>query len=113
MRSQPAPQLRIIYDRDDENAPHARIRPNIRRHRINISIIYDRVTGESAPTMRFLYIVFVLCVAALLFTALAAARHIRRHEQKRKASAEETPAPTDEVTSNSEILVPAGKTQGH
>lgn len=62
--------------------------------------------------MRVLYVIFVLCVAALLFTALAAARHIRRHEQKRKTSAEEAVGPTTEIISDSEALVPAGKTQG-
>jgi hypothetical protein len=32
--------------------------------------------------MRILYVIFVLCVAALLWAAIAAARHIRRHEGK-------------------------------
>ncbi len=34
--------------------------------------------------MRILYLIFVLCVGALLFTALAAARRIRRQEDKTK-----------------------------
>jgi hypothetical protein len=62
--------------------------------------------------MRVLLVIFVLCVAALLFTALAAARHIRRHEEKRKASLEEKPSPTGEISSNSEVLVPAAKAPG-
>ncbi len=32
--------------------------------------------------MRVLYVIFVLCVGALLWAAVAAARHIRRHESK-------------------------------
>jgi len=64
--------------------------------------------------MRILYVIFVLCVAALLFTALAAARHIRRHEEARKASLREELATTDELSMNSEVevLVPAGKAHG-
>jgi predicted Ser/Thr protein kinase len=69
---------------------------------------------ENQPTtMRVLYVIFVLCVAALLFTALAAARHIRRHEQKRKSLAEEAAVATAEAAPDSEVLVSAGKTQGH
>ncbi len=30
--------------------------------------------------MRILYVIFVLCVGALVWAAVAAARHIRRHE---------------------------------
>jgi hypothetical protein len=62
--------------------------------------------------MRILFVIFVLCVAALLFTALAAARHIRRHEEKRKASPEDKLAPASELSTNSEVLIPAGKAQG-
>jgi hypothetical protein len=74
--------------------------------------------GESAATMRVLYVIFVLCVTALLFTALAAARHIRRHEKRRKPpanekTASEKPALRGEMSSNSEILVPAGKARGN
>jgi len=61
--------------------------------------------------MRVLYVIFVLCVAALLFTALAAARHIRRHEEKRKASPEDKLALEGETSTNSEVLVAAGKAQ--
>jgi hypothetical protein len=64
------------------------------------------------PAMRVLFVIFVLCVAALLFTALAAARHIRRHEEKRKASTEDQPVSASEISTNSEILVPAGKAPG-
>jgi hypothetical protein len=32
--------------------------------------------------MRIFYVIFVLCVGALVWAALAAARHIRRHEGK-------------------------------
>jgi cytoskeletal protein RodZ len=32
--------------------------------------------------MRILYVIFVMCVGALVWAALAAARHIRRHEGK-------------------------------
>jgi hypothetical protein len=64
--------------------------------------------------MRILYVIFVLCVSALLFTALAAARHIRRHEEKRRASLEEKPSSPGELelSSNSEILTSAGKALG-
>jgi hypothetical protein len=62
--------------------------------------------------MRILYVIFVLCVGALLCTALAAARHIRRHEEKRKASMEELPSSAGELSSNREVLVSAGKTRG-
>jgi hypothetical protein len=48
--------------------------------------------------MRILYVIFVLCVGALLFTALAAARHIRRQEDKRKASLDERPASAGELS---------------
>jgi hypothetical protein len=73
--------------------------------------------------MRILYLIFVLCVVALLFTALAAARHIRRHEEKRKSALEEktdeksdasvamtsaAEAPQIEVP-KTEVLVAAGK----
>jgi hypothetical protein len=64
------------------------------------------------PAMRILFVIFVVCVVALLFTALAAARHIRRHEEKRKTSLEEKPALSDEEPANSEVLVPAGKAPG-
>jgi hypothetical protein len=63
-------------------------------------------------TMRILYVIFVLCVAALLFTALAAARHIRRHEERRKAPKDGKFASTSEISTNSEVLVPAGKAPG-
>jgi hypothetical protein len=63
--------------------------------------------------MRILYVIFVLCVAALLFTAMAAARHIRRHEEKRKTSPEDKLAPAGEISTNSEVLVPAGKARGN
>ncbi len=62
--------------------------------------------------MRILFVIFVLCVGALLFTALAAARHIWRHEEKRKTSQEEKPVLPDEESANSEVLVPAGKAPG-
>ncbi len=62
--------------------------------------------------MRILYVIFVLCVGALLFTALAAARHIRRQEDKRKVSPDERPASAGELSSTTEVLVPAGKAPG-
>jgi hypothetical protein len=34
--------------------------------------------------MRVLYVVFVLSIAALIWTAIAVARHIRRHEAGRE-----------------------------
>lgn len=34
--------------------------------------------------MRVLYVVFVLSIIALIFTAIAVARHIRRHEAQRE-----------------------------
>jgi len=57
--------------------------------------------------MRILYGIFVLCVGALLFTALAAARHIRRHEDQRKAALEDKTDSTPERTSAVEVLEPA------
>jgi hypothetical protein len=63
------------------------------------------------PAMRVLYVIFVLCVAALLFTALAAARHIIQHEKLRNSTLH--PPPADETAAkSSEILVSAGKTPG-
>jgi hypothetical protein len=38
--------------------------------------------------MRVLYVVFVLSIIALIWTAVAVARHIRRHESEHKASGE-------------------------
>jgi hypothetical protein len=78
--------------------------PETRFHR---AIIYDRRTGELIAAVRVLYVIFVLCVAALLFTALAAARHIRRHETARKAAIDELPA-----SSEVDVLAPVGKAPG-
>jgi hypothetical protein len=41
--------------------------------------------------MRVLYVVFVLSIFALIWTAVAVARHIRRHEADRKAVGEQQP----------------------
>jgi hypothetical protein len=41
--------------------------------------------------MRVLYVVFVLSIIALIWTAVAVARHIRRHEAGRKAMDEQQP----------------------
>jgi hypothetical protein len=68
---------------------------------------------KKQPAVRILYVIFVLCVAALLFTALAAARHIRRHEEKRKASPEDKLASGAEASTSSEVLAHAGKTPGN
>ncbi|MGC1297507.1 MAG: hypothetical protein WA869_20945 [Alloacidobacterium sp.] len=38
--------------------------------------------------MRVLYVVFVLSIIALIFTAVAVARHIRRHEAAREKHVE-------------------------
>jgi hypothetical protein len=59
--------------------------------------------------MRILYLIFVLCVGALVWVAFAAARHIRRHEVKARAASEEKHR-TDEVAAEKEILVPADET---
>lgn len=67
---------------------------------------------NQAPAMRILYVIFVLCVAALFFTALAAARHIRQHEEKRKTSPEEQPAATGEISTSSAVMLPVGKAPG-
>jgi hypothetical protein len=49
--------------------------------------------------MRILYVIFVLCVGALVWAALAAARHIRRHE----STTERQPAaPTQEKAARAE-----------
>jgi hypothetical protein len=65
--------------------------------------------------MRVLYGIFVLSVGALVWAAVAAARHIRRHETQTTASQEKHPqveGPLDEE------VVPAqtpysNKRQGH
>ncbi len=72
------------------------------------SIGYDRVTGDPARRMRILYVIFVLCVGALLWTAFAAARHIRRHEAKAPPS-EEKPPFAAEQRRELEVLVPSDK----
>ena len=41
--------------------------------------------------MRVLYVVFVMSIVALIWTAVAVARHIRRHEVERKAGGERHP----------------------
>lgn len=38
--------------------------------------------------MRFLYVVFVMSIIALIWTAVAVARHIRRHEAEQKGGGE-------------------------
>jgi hypothetical protein len=40
--------------------------------------------------MRVLFAVFVLCMIALIWTAVAVARHIRRHETQAKPHTETT-----------------------
>jgi hypothetical protein len=42
--------------------------------------------------MRILYVIFVLCVGALVWAAWAAARHIRRHESKTERQGSPAPA---------------------
>lgn len=59
--------------------------------------------------MHTLYIIFVLCVGALLVTVLAAARHIRRHEEGRKALLAGKPDRASEASREPEALVSAGK----
>jgi hypothetical protein len=60
--------------------------------------------GSAQPSMRILYVIFVLCVGALVWAALAAARHIRRHESKTERPGK--PAPP---TPPSPALEAAGK----
>jgi hypothetical protein len=40
--------------------------------------------------MRVLFFVLVLCLCALLWTAVSAARHIRRHETKKASEKDRT-----------------------
>jgi len=53
--------------------------------------------------MRVLYLIFVLCVGALLWAAFAAARYIRRHESNKPErlvepiQLAETPRPAEEA----------------
>jgi hypothetical protein len=56
--------------------------------------------------MRILYLIFVLCVAALVGVAFAAARHIRRHEAKVGSVPDGQPS-VGELTEDD--LVPADK----
>jgi hypothetical protein len=58
--------------------------------------------------MRILYLIFVLCVGALLWVAFAAARHIRRHEAETGAASEEKHR-YDKLSAEKEVLVPADK----
>jgi hypothetical protein len=50
--------------------------------------------------MRFLYLIFVLSVAALIWVAIAVTRHIRRHVSQSKSEAEAA-AILDEITNES------------
>ena len=56
--------------------------------------------------MRILYLIFVLCVGALVGVAFAAARHIRRHEAKVGSVPDGQPS-VGELTEDE--LVPADK----
>jgi hypothetical protein len=59
--------------------------------------------------MRILYVIFVLCVGALLWAAFAAARHIRTH----KGTVGVTPEgkdPLDELPEEIAVRAPAEKT---
>ncbi|HTZ90001.1 MAG TPA: hypothetical protein VMA71_06665 [Alloacidobacterium sp.] len=47
--------------------------------------------------MRVLYVVFVLSILALIWTAVAVARHVRRHEAGRKAAGETNPEILEEA----------------
>ncbi len=74
-------------------------------------MIYYRLTGEfSGPLMRVLYLIFVLCVGALVWAAVAVARHIRRHD----GDAPKIPVkPVRELLADDrKILVGANKTHG-
>lgn len=53
--------------------------------------------------MRVLYVVFVLSIIALIWTAVAVARHIRRHEAQREQHTEilEEPEPVSKSDSES------------
>ncbi len=58
--------------------------------------------------MRILYLIFVLCVGALLWVALAVARHIRRHEVQAGTALKEKRS-SEESSEEKEVLVPPGK----
>jgi hypothetical protein len=61
--------------------------------------------------MRILYLIFVLCVGALLWAAFAAARHIRRHESKMAPLPEEKSTSPDGLPEERELLVIAEKSR--
>ncbi|AXC09621.1 hypothetical protein ACPOL_0236 [Acidisarcina polymorpha] len=78
-------------------------------------IIYHQESGLSSGNrgvdnqlMRVLYVIFVLCVGALLWAAFAAAGHIRQHEKNATRSAE--PKSGDELTENKEVLLSGRET---
>lgn len=52
--------------------------------------------------MRVLYVVFVLSIIVLTWTAVAVARHIRRHEVHRELPAETLDEPETVAKSDSE-----------
>jgi hypothetical protein len=57
------------------------------------------MTGDFCRlSMRILYVIFVLCVGALVWAALAAARHIRRHEGKTGIARQPTPHSQETAT---------------
>jgi hypothetical protein len=71
--------------------------------------------------MRILYVIFVLCVGALLWAAIAAARHIRRHEaeeghgspSKHRSRHEDLPEVSpSKISQNKKILFSANQSEG-
>jgi len=53
--------------------------------------------------MRVLYVVFVLSIIALIWTAVSVARHIRRHETLQKAKTEPHSEVVEEAATVPEI----------
>lgn len=52
--------------------------------------------------MRVLYVVYVLCIVALILTAVGVARHIRRHEGQREQLPETAEEPETVSKADSE-----------
>jgi hypothetical protein len=64
--------------------------------------------------MRVLYVIFVVCVGALLWAAFAAARHIRRHEVKtaNTQDPQKSAGLSDPVTEDRETVLSARDNRG-
>jgi hypothetical protein len=61
--------------------------------------------------MRVLFVIFVLSVGALLWAAIAVARHIRRHEPQ--AALSEPDISESGPATNDSLLAPGARQPGH